>query len=191
MKLCAPDTSSPYDAKRKSESDVGSLSKKPRKEEHSFDLNFTVNSDIEEHTVPSDLTQEAEFNSRRLPQELLNSTVQLTLNACCGQYHEVKVNLLLKLHRAFDEMQNAKDEKWQLFIDPEVVEELTQAAGLFLESFFEKWVREVLQPCLLTVQRGGNLRLRLEGEERRNIEEFGFMASVLPNKINIELCCNL
>lgn len=66
-----------------------------------------------------------------------------------------------------------------------------QASGLFLDSFFEKWMREVLQPSLLTAQRGGNLRLRLEGEERRNIEEFGFMSSVLPNKINVELCCSL
>lgn len=191
MKLCAHDASSSSDAKRRSESDLGSLSKKPRKEEHSFDLNFKVDSDIEEDAVPSDLTQEAEFNSFHLPQELLNSTVKLTLNACYGLYHEVKVNLLLKLHRAFDEVQNAKDEKWQLFIDPEVAEELMQASGLFLESFFEKWVREVLQPSLLTAERGGNLRLRLEGEERRNIEEFGFMSSVLPNKIKMGLCCSL
>lgn len=182
MKLCA---SSCY-TQRKLESDLERLAKKPRKEDHSFDLNFVVNSNTEEENVPSDLTQEAECISFHLPQEFLKSTVQLNLDAGHNEHQEVKANLLLKLHRAFEEVQTGNDGTAQLFIDPEIAEELMQASDLFSESFFEKWVTEVLHPSLLTAAKGRNLRLSLDGKERWNAEEFGFMASVLPNRINVD-----
>ncbi|KAG6508260.1 protein SMAX1-LIKE 4-like [Zingiber officinale] len=183
MKLCADDASSFGDAKRKIENDLGSRSKRLRKEEQVFDLNFEPYYDIEEvHAVPSDLTQETECISFHLPQELLKSTVQLTLNAGTGQHQEFKFNLLTKLDRAFKEVQHGKDRKGQLFVDQGVTEELMQASAFFLESFFAKWVREVFQVSLQTVQEGGSLRLSLEGKET-DIEAFGFMASELPNRI--------
>ncbi|WOL08552.1 protein SMAX1-LIKE 4-like [Canna indica] len=176
------------DAKRKSPEPASELQnrlKKARTSDHSFDLNFQANEESdEEEAVPSDLTHETDCISLHLPHKLLESTVQLTLDAGSDQFEEVKANLLVKLHRSFNEIQSAKDETGQLLIDPVVAEQLMKASGSFLGGFFESWAREVFRASLLNVRMGGKLRLSLEGKER-NIEEFGYMSSVLPKTIHV------
>ncbi|RWW48590.1 hypothetical protein BHE74_00045396 [Ensete ventricosum] len=184
MRFCIED-SSPRDAKRKPETDLQNISKKGRTGESSFDLNMQPSEDSEEDAVPSDLTHETECISLHLPQELLESTVQLTLDAGSHQFQEMKLNLLSKLHRAFEEIPSDNDEKGHLFIDPAVGEELMEASGSFSESFFEQWVREVFRVSLQSIKRRRNVRLSLEGEER-HVEESGFMGSVLPHTIHVD-----
>ncbi|KAG6484134.1 hypothetical protein ZIOFF_060928 [Zingiber officinale] len=154
-----------------SSSDLERSSKRLRTEDHGrFDLNFEPYVNVEEET---------ECISFHLPRELLQTSVQLSLNAGVGQYQELKVSLLTKLHRAFEEMQNGKVRKGNLVVDPEVAEELMQASGFFLESFFEKWAREVIRANLQTARDGGgNVRLSLQGRERlQNAWFLGFPAA--------------
>lgn len=185
MRFCVED-SSPRDAKRRPETDLQNISKKGRTGESSFDLNMQPSEDSEEDAVPSDLTHETECISLHLPQELLEATVQLTLDAGSHQFREMKLNLLSKLHRAFEEIpSDDNDKKGHLFIDPVVGEELMEASGSFSESFFEHWVREVFQVSLQSIKKGRNVRLSLEGEER-HVQESGFMGSVLPHSIHVD-----
>lgn len=185
MRFCVED-SSPRDAKRRPETDLQNISKKGRTGESSFDLNMQPSEDSEEDAVPSDLTHETECISLHLPQELLEATAQLTLDAGSHQFQEMKLNLLSKLHRAFEEIpSDDNDKKGHLFIDPTVGEELMEASGSFSESFFEHWVREVFQVSLQSIKKGRNVRLSLEGEERR-VQESGFMGSVLPHCIHVD-----
>ncbi|CAL9136180.1 unnamed protein product [Musa textilis] len=196
MMLRAEGRSTKSDLKRKPETELQNESKRPRTRDRGLDLNLLAEEDEEEEDrgwccsyskededVPSDLTSETDGGMPPpLPPQLLDlMTAQFTLE----RPSLASENLASKLLRAFDEARSGEDGTGQLSIDGAAVEELMAAAGSFSESFFERWVRDVFQASLRTVEKGGNVRLSVEGKEG-NVVEFGFMGSVLPRRIAVE-----
>ncbi|WOL19760.1 hypothetical protein Cni_G28562 [Canna indica] len=187
MKLQAEERSADKDLKRKPETELQSDPKRARTEDHGLDLNMLAEVEMEEfdgdEAAPSDLTNETDCRNPHLPSELLELvTARFTME----RSGRALKDLLSKLHLAFDEVKSGCSEAiGRLVIDEAAVEELMAASGSYLESGFERWVREVFQTGLQTVKVGGNVRLSVEGK-KGNVEEFGFMGSVLPRRIDVE-----
>ncbi|KAG1331953.1 Chaperone protein ClpB [Cocos nucifera] len=197
MKLWVEETESEtlHDLKRRPVRELPHKSKKSRSEENGLDLNLCAaeeaeeeeedRRDDEEDAVPSDLTHETDSGDPNLPYELLeSSTACFTMDASPDRSCRMSENLLSKLHRAFEEVMGGGEGMGQLCVDQMAVEELMMASGSFLESSFDKWVREVFQTSLVTVKKGGKVRLGVEGREG-DVREFGFQGSVLPNRIHV------
>ncbi|CAL9087440.1 unnamed protein product [Musa acuminata var. zebrina] len=193
MMLRAEGRSTKSGLKRKPETELQDESKRPRIRDRGIDLNLLAEEEEEDRgwccsdskedeDVPSDLTSETDGGMPPpLPPQLLDlMTAQFTLE----RPSLASKNLASKLRQAFDEARRGDERTGQLSIDGAAVEDLMAAAGSFSESFFERWVREVFQASLRTVEKGGNVRLSVEGKEG-NVVEFGFMGSVLPGRIAV------
>ncbi|KAJ8459262.1 hypothetical protein OPV22_032188 [Ensete ventricosum] len=193
MMLRGEGRSTEGDLKRKPETESQNESKRPRTRDRGLDLNLLAEEEEdrgwccgdskEDEQVPSDLTSETDGGMPpHIPPQLLDlMTAQFTLE----RPSLASENLASRLHQAFDEARSGEEGTGQLSIDGAAVEELMAAAGSLSESFFERWVREVFQASLRTVEKGGNVRLSVEGKEG-NVVEFGFMGSVLPGTIAVE-----
>lgn len=192
MRLTVEETKTPHDLKRTPERELPNRSKKSRTEVSSLDLNLCAQEDEmdrrddEEDGIPSDLTHETDTGDPSLPYGLLESiTTRFTMDASPDRFCQLSESLLLKLHRAFEEVVGGGEGTGQLCVDQMAVEELIMASGSFLESLLDKWVRDVFQISLATVKKGGKVTLGAEGREG-NAGQFGFQGSVLPKKIHGE-----
>ncbi|PKA51373.1 Chaperone protein ClpB1 [Apostasia shenzhenica] len=149
-----------------------------------LDLNVAVDGGEEEDGAPSDLTHEAVGDSSDVQ---LSGVAILTLEINRSLIKTIAEDFATRLRRAFEEVVDGGDggKARRLVVDAPMAEELARASGCFLEAEFDKWVREVFQICIPTVQFCGVLRLGVEGKDG-NLEQLGFMESVLPKKILVD-----
>ncbi|KAG6516101.1 protein SMAX1-LIKE 4-like [Zingiber officinale] len=181
------------DLKRKPETTLQSSPK--RRASYGPDLNLLAEEERrklneeddnkDEEAAPSDLTNETSCCATpNLPPELLQLvTARFSLEE---RSDLVTKSLLLKLQRAFEEEAGGGG-IGRLVVDESAAGELTAAAGFFSERCFERWAaRVVLGAYRETVGNGGGGKVRLCAEGKLgNVEEFGFMGSVLPGKIDM------
>ncbi|XP_008811457.3 protein SMAX1-LIKE 4 [Phoenix dactylifera] len=192
MRLSVEESKSPHDLKRRPERELPNKSKKSRTEESGLDLNLCAQEEEvdqggdEEDGVPSDLTHETDAGDPNLPYGLLESfTTRFTMDASPDRFCRLSESLLSKLHRAFEEVASSGQGTGKLCVDRTAVEELIMASGSFLESLWDKWVREVFRMSLATVKKGGKVRLAVEGKVG-NVGELGFQGSALPRRIHVD-----
>ncbi|OAY83346.1 Chaperone protein ClpB [Ananas comosus] len=190
------------DLKRKAPTELPNKSKKPRIEKNGFDLNVCFEeedddegngekanegvNEEEEDAVPSDLTHEGgDTTNTNLPHGILESVAaSFTFEAGPDSFRLISDHIVSKLNQAFD---RTGDRANGLHVEETVVEGMVRASGYFLESLYERWVREVFQTGLATVKKGGEggVRLGFEGKEV-NSGELGFQGSVLPSRIHVD-----
>ncbi|XP_077217233.1 protein SMAX1-LIKE 4-like [Tasmannia lanceolata] len=203
--------------KRKAEWDLSNYSKKLRKGEkedpfiikdeettkkqfsrqssaNSLDLNVCAEDSEEDQldessAVPSDITQETEMGLR-IPHGFLESIEnRFVFDMNPTQFCRISEKFTSKLNASFEEACNNEGRRWGFCIDGMVLEELIAGSPSFLDSLFEKWLKDVFQTSFQTVRKGGKegvVRLSLEGKEE-NVLEFGFLGSNLPNRIQVAL----
>jgi hypothetical protein len=194
------DLPSDNDLKRKSPSG-NELESEPKRHrgETGLDLNLCVSEDEgdaafeEEEVIPSDITHEDDgFDGQtELPQNLFQKFgARITIGAGSDGFVDISNRIVARLNRACTD----EGQFGTLCVDEEVIEWLVWASGSCLESLFEKWVREVFQTCVRTVNKGGKVRLGLGGaigaigggiEGSEGIVP-GFCGSVLPEKIQLD-----
>ncbi|XP_068637241.1 protein SMAX1-LIKE 4-like [Aristolochia californica] len=145
---------------------------------NTLDLNVSAEGDESD----SDLTQEAPAThtaSHEFAESIKN---RFLLNRNRTQMDQIRDIFRAKIEAAAAEACGN-----EFAIDEWVLEELVNASAYFLDSFFEKWLKEVFQTSCLSVKNGGKrgiLRLCFGGKEE-NVSGFGLLGSSLPNGIQV------
>ncbi|KAM0020498.1 putative Clp, repeat (R) domain, P-loop containing nucleoside triphosphate hydrolase [Helianthus debilis subsp. tardiflorus] len=218
MKLVVSEISPIYevDQKRKPkwDSDEQSKVKVPRIEEDeikkdlsrqsrssTLDLNIKVEvqdidngNSLEFSPNSSDLTREMGDASPRNPLGFLEMVkgTRLVFDRSSARHNLMRESLLFKMKRVFKVLFDCKE--LDLKVEEMVLDEVLLGCGVYLNSLFEKWLKEVFQTSLEVVKSGGkgvkSLRVCLVIDEKGGgvgIEEKneGFMGTNLPNKIKI------
>ncbi|GFP84382.1 hypothetical protein PHJA_000582000 [Phtheirospermum japonicum] len=103
------------------------------------------------------------------------------LNMDSDQEARAKDMFLSKLKRSFKEVNVLSS----LSVEEKVLEEVLRGSGLYLNSLFEEWLKEVFRTSLQTVdsgegEKGSGVRLSLGGKGEICPEEDGFMGTCLP-----------
>ncbi|KAG9449203.1 hypothetical protein H6P81_009168 [Aristolochia fimbriata] len=156
----------------------GDLSVSRQSSFNTLDLNVSAEGDDSE----SDLTQEG-------PAATHHEFVESMKNSFVMERNPSRSDRIGAVFRS--KIVAAAAEAWgdEFEIEEEVVGELVKASAYFLDSFFEKWLKDVFQTSCLTVKNGGKggivLRLCLGGKEE-NVSGFGFLgSSSLPGRIQV------
>lgn len=178
MRLCIEEISSSDHKRKNSESDSppnqNNNKKKMKSSEAELDLDLNVSAE------GSDLTHEIEGNNVgvQLPDGLLEAiSAAITMDeAPGGGAGRSEQSIVARLSSAMD---------GRLVVDRTAAEGLAGAMGWFLESEFERWVKEIFELSVATVRNGGKVRLGVEGKDG-NVAECGFMGTVLPRRIHVE-----
>ncbi|KAM7469002.1 hypothetical protein LguiA_007185 [Lonicera macranthoides] len=110
----------------------------------------------------------------------------------------LRETLWSKMKESFEEI--CKSKSGDCFVVEEVVmEEVLNGCGLFLNSLFEKWLKDVFQTSLLRLKNMGkegilneySIRLCLDEKGKRNSngleDDGGFMGSNLPKSIKVSI----
>lgn len=111
----------------------------------------------------------------------------------------LRERLWSKMKESFEEICGSKSGDC-FVVEEMVMEEVLNGCGLFLNSLFEKWLKDVFQTSLLRVKNGGkegilneySIRLCLDEEGKRNSngledDDGGFMGSNLPKSIKASI----
>lgn len=97
---------------------------------------------------------------------------------------------LSKIERSFVEVFDNKEME-SFSVDERVLEEILNRCHGFLNSLFEKWLKDVFQTSLRELKIGGKkgmtVRLCLGGKEEESPLEGRFLDSNLPNKVRVSL----
>lgn len=98
---------------------------------------------------------------------------------------------LAKMKESFDEIFKRQN-KVNFSVEERVLEEVLIGSGFFLNSLFEKWLKEVFQTSLEAVKIGGKgggieIRLCFGCKNDKVFANYGFGDSCLPKKIQIAL----
>ncbi|KAH6754825.1 hypothetical protein C2S53_020029 [Perilla frutescens var. hirtella] len=136
--------------------------------------------------ISSDLTREIAMeplhNSLTFLKEIKNRFV---LNRGSDQDKQAREMFLYKLRRSFDEASGCTDLN-NLKVEEKVLEQVLGGSGLYLNSSFEEWLKDIFQTSLGAVNSGERVRVRLclvgEGE---SCAEDGFMGTCLPKRIPV------
>ncbi|KAG0482106.1 hypothetical protein HPP92_010190 [Vanilla planifolia] len=157
---------------------VPKRSKAADKEELDLNLPFPMVEDDEEDGFQSDLTQEscAGMEDVQLPAITLPN-----LDAETGMAQLIAEGFIARLRKALEEVVGSS--RLDIVVAASK-EDLASAFGFFLESEFDRWMREIFQICIPTVKNGGKVRLQIEVEEE-TLAEWGFLGSALPRKITL------
>ncbi|ONK69549.1 uncharacterized protein A4U43_C05F24140 [Asparagus officinalis] len=175
MRLSVEEVSSSDHKRKSSESDSSFNENKKKLKLNAAEFELDLNICAED----SDLTHEIdEGDEVKLPNGLLESIgTPITMDEIAsGGAHLIEEGIIERLRSASD---------GRLIADQTAVEGLRGAMGWFLESEFERWVKEIFELSLVTVRIGGKARLRVEGKEG-NVGHCGFLGSVLPKRIHVD-----
>ncbi|XP_058113622.1 protein SMAX1-LIKE 4-like [Magnolia sinica] len=171
------------------------IEKKPFSRQSSIttlDLNICAEDDGddgESNAIPSDLTQES-VADLHIPHgffELIENRFIFDRNPVRSS--RISENFRSKLEESFQSALGGK-RRGIFCVDEGVLEELVVASASFVESLFEKWLKDVFQTSLATVdwKKGGKevwvVRMSVEGKIG-NLE-FGFEGSNLPKRISVD-----
>ncbi|KAK6131664.1 hypothetical protein DH2020_034571 [Rehmannia glutinosa] len=152
------------------------------KEANSNALDLNLKAD--EEADKSDSTREITPNSLRFLDKIKNRYV---LNRDSDQEARARDMFLSKLKRSFEEVYGSRDIISSFTVEEKVLEEILQGSGLYLNSLFEQWVKEVFHISLRMVDSGNegervSIRLCLGGKGE-SCPEDGFMGTCLPKSI--------
>lgn len=205
MKLVVQDCTSPHqqvsnlDHKRRADWESGGGRGKSRRsnemeEVSSNGLDLNIRADEDEaklgylSTISSDLTRditmEPPHNSLTFLKKIRN---RVALNRGSEQDREAREMLLSEFKRAFNEVSRGHSLK----VEEKVLEQVLRGCGLYLNSLFGKWLKDIFQTSLHGLNSGErekfSVRLCLvgerEGEGER--EKDGFKGTCLPKNIPV------
>ncbi|KAF8400227.1 hypothetical protein HHK36_013524 [Tetracentron sinense] len=205
-----------FDHKRKAEWELSNRTKNPRTDEKEgassvadenrsskrefsrqlssniFDLNIQAE-DVEgeekpdeTNSITSDLTLET-AKDPQIPHGFLESIEnRYIFDQNPAQLSQMKESFLSKIKGSFEE--RCGSERVVCFsVDQVVLEEMVIGCGSFLNSLFEKWLKDVFQSSLESFKKGGiqeTVKLCFGGKGESNLE-FGFLGSSLPKTIQV------
>ncbi|KAB5551966.1 hypothetical protein DKX38_009277 [Salix brachista] len=162
---------------------------------NTLDLNLKADEDDESLGKPgefspisSDLTRETSSDNLS-PKGLLDMIKnRFVFDRNQGRDREMTGVLSSRIKRNFDEVFG--DQKGVYFsIEERVLGEVLEGSGTFVNSQFEKWLKDIFQTSLKTVKLGGKeegIRVRLcFGFTSDRVFEDGFMGTCLPKKIQV------
>ncbi|KAL6507836.1 hypothetical protein OROGR_024031 [Orobanche gracilis] len=166
------------DHKRKADWDLPKIKSKSHKNnenEHgssnALDLNIKVD----------DETNANEPSTLRFLEKIKNCYV---FNRDSDREARAKGMFLSKLKMSFEEVSGSRN---SFSVEEKVLEEVLRGSGLYLNSLFEQWLKEVFETSLRRLDSGERERVRirlcLEGKGEGCPEEDGFMGTCLPKSI--------
>ncbi|GLT77607.1 hypothetical protein SLA2020_491750 [Shorea laevis] len=162
------------DNKRKAEWELSTNTKTPRAmKDLSLDLNMKAEEDFEEIQISRFLDS--------IPNRYI-------FNRNPTQDREMKEEFMGKMRRSMEETIGVETEI-KFSVEERGLEEILGGCGSFVNSLFEKWLKDVFQTSLETVKKGGKegiveIKLCYGGSGEKAMED-GFMGSCLPNKIQL------
>lgn len=161
---------------------------------NTLDLNIRADEDDESKDKPrelspisSDLTRETATDIQN-PHGFLESIEnRFTFKRKADQDREMREAFLSKIKGSF-EVGYDSENTVSFSVEQKLLEEVLAGCDSFLNSLFEKWLKEVFQTSVKTVKIGGKegmeVRLCLVGKGEKGLED-GFMGSSLPKKIQV------
>ncbi|RDX92604.1 Protein SMAX1-LIKE 5, partial [Mucuna pruriens] len=193
-------------SKRRAELDLFSKVKNPRVEEkeegvkvfsrhssfNNLDLNMKADEedDGEEKTggsspISSDLTRETVADPMSWNGALDSIENRFELNESPEKEKEVGKMFLSKIKESFEEVYGVV----KFIVEERVIEEIGVGCGNFTNSMFEKWLKDIFQSSLQTVNFGGEeggigFTLCWGGKGDRKSDS-GFMGSCLPKNLQV------
>ncbi|TKY72774.1 Chaperone protein ClpB1 [Spatholobus suberectus] len=191
--------------KRRAELDLFAKVKNPRIEEkeearkgfsrhssfNNLDLNMKADEedDGEEKTggsspISSDLTRETLADPLSWNGALDSIENRFELNDCPERDREVADMFLSKIKESFEEVYGVV----KFTVEERVIEEIGVGCGNFTNSMYEKWLKDIFQSSLQTVNFGGkegiDFTLCWGGKGDRKSDS-GFMGSCLPKNVQV------
>ncbi|XP_027329411.1 protein SMAX1-LIKE 4-like [Abrus precatorius] len=141
----------------------------------------------ESSPISSDLTRETIADPLN-PNGFLDSIEnRFELNTSPAREREMKELFLSKIKGSFEDVYG-KPYLMNLSVDERVIEDVCVGCGSFTNSMFEKWLRDIFQSSLQTVNFGGKegilFRLSWGGKGHRKSDS-GFIGSSLPKSIQV------
>ncbi|TKY54518.1 Chaperone protein ClpB1 [Spatholobus suberectus] len=137
-----------------------------------------ISSDLTRETIADPLKPNGFFDSIKNRFEFNTSPVR---------DREMAELFLCKIKGSFEEV-NGKQCLENLSVDERVIEDVRVGCGFFTNSLFEKWLKDVFQSSLQTVNFGGKegilFRLSWGGKGDRKLDS-GFMSTSLPKCIQV------
>ncbi|KAA8522722.1 hypothetical protein F0562_009116 [Nyssa sinensis] len=209
---------SKFDHKRKAEWDLSNKTKSPRIDEkedacvengngkkeftrqlssNTLDLNIKADEEDESRggkrgefsSISSDLTR-GTSNDLQNPLGFLELFKnRFIFNRNSAQEGQMKEMILSRIRGSFEDACGGENTGC-LIVEEMVLEKVCVGAGCFVNSLFDKWLKDVFQTSLRTVKIGGkenmsvDVRLCFEREGESGLED-GFMGSNLPKKIHL------
>ncbi|KAL0426650.1 UNVERIFIED_CONTAM: protein SMAX1-LIKE 4 [Sesamum latifolium] len=133
--------------------------------------------------ISSDLTRETTIiepqNSLSFLKKIKNCFV---LNRNSEQDKQAREMFMSKFRRCFQEANISS-----FIIDEKVLEEVFQGPGLYLNSLFDQWLKDVFETSLRMIDTGEkekvSVRLCLGGKGESSCPKDGFMGTCLPRRI--------
>ncbi|KHG18186.1 Chaperone ClpB1 -like protein [Gossypium arboreum] len=176
--------------KRKHEWGGSNKTKTPRTKpsSHILDLNMKAADDDEEEEANesgevSDLTADLHVGFLELIQK------RYFLNQTEGQHKEMKEDFMAKFKRVVEEIFGGEN-KVSFSIEERVLEGVLVGSSYFVNSLFEKWLKDIFQTGLQNVKKNGGgggideIRLSYGGILEKAMEN-GYMGSCLPKNIQV------
>ncbi|KAG4959140.1 hypothetical protein JHK82_035849 [Glycine max] len=157
---------------------------------NTLDLNMKADEEDkagESSPISSDLTGETIADPLNQNGFLDSNVNRFEFNTNPVKDREMAELFLCKFKGSFEEV--CGKQCWEnLSVDERVIEDVSVGCGYFTNSLFEKWLKDVFQSSLETVNFGGKegilLRLSWEGKGDRKSDS-GFMSSSLPKSIQV------
>lgn len=205
------------DNKRKAEWELSNKAKSPRTEEeegsclisteqgtcmkefsrqlsfNTLDLNIRADEDNESEDKPrgspisSDLTRETATDINNQQGFLESIENRFTLKRNADRDIETREAFLSKIRGSF-EVGFDGENTISFSVEEKLLEEVLAGCDSFVNSLFEKWLKDVFQTSIKTVKIGGKKEMRarlcLIGKGEKGMED-GFMGSSLPKKIQV------
>lgn len=188
--------------KRKAEWDLANKAKIPRihdndsskkvfsRQSSSNTLDLNLRADEDDHEKNEEKSNQF-TNSLQSPSGFLESIEhQSIFNLNQPQFCKLGELFLSKIERSFGEVFDNKEME-SFSVDERVLEEILNGCHGFLNSLFEKWLKDVFQTSLRELKIGGKkgmtVRLCLGGQGEEPPLEGRFLDSNLPNKVRVSL----
>ncbi|KAK3435384.1 hypothetical protein EUGRSUZ_C00101 [Eucalyptus grandis] len=161
---------------------------------NAIDLNMKADEDYEPGGKPEDLSPNSSDLTRessgeiQCPQTFLELIEnRFTFNRSLTRDRETMEFFLSMIKKSFEGVYGDANNV-RFSVEEGVLEEIVAGGGFFLNSLFEKWLKDIFQTALQIVtckgRDGISFRLCLGGKGEGNLEE-GFMSTCLPKKIQI------
>ncbi|KAF8087285.1 hypothetical protein N665_0593s0045 [Sinapis alba] len=213
MLKCKKTSSSLVSHKRKHESDAAPTmikTKNPRIQEEEEDVTcdtsnikneFSRQLTLGSNTLDLNLRVDAEEEEAKPVTQISSGFEERFLGSIKNRFdftvlsnEDITKFFVEKFEESCEEILGKPEERFRFTVEPELIEKFYKGCGVFANSLFEEWVKEVFQTGLVTVKNGGKegisvINLCLGGidmiDQREVYEEEGFMGTCLPSRIQV------
>ncbi|WVZ21520.1 hypothetical protein V8G54_008842 [Vigna mungo] len=139
--------------------------------------------------ISSDLTRETVADTLSWNGVLEAIENRFELNESAESEREVGEMLVSKMKKWFEEVYGKKESVVKFTVEERVIEEIGVGCGNFTNSMFEKWLKDIFQSSLQTVNFGGveggiGFTLCWDGKGDSKWDN-GFMGSCLPKNLQV------